>query len=239
MITCIKFFCQDYIKNTSVDILRGCGILPYAKRILPLMIIHFQQAKFLISAAQLSQLPADQGAEVAFVGRSNVGKSSALNTLTRQKGLARTSKIPGRTQLLNFFSLNTGYRLVDLPGYGYSKVPKEIKQRWEKILGKYLELRKSLKGIILLMDIRHPLKEFDRMMLDWSNHHAIPIHILLTKADKLSRNQILNTLSNVKKNLTMYDTVSIQPFSSLSRAGLSELEIKITEWLGAVDNSLD
>lgn len=195
------------------------------------MSIHFQKAVFLTSAAKLSQLPAEEGAEVAFAGRSNVGKSSALNTLTQQKGLARTSKTPGRTQLINFFSLDETRRLVDLPGYGYAKVSREVKERWQKTLGEYLETRRCLKGLVLLMDIRHPLKEYDLLMIDWANHYAIPMHILLTKADKLSRNQAANALAGVKKSLDSHLLVSIQTFSSLTKTGLIELENKITGWL--------
>lgn len=197
------------------------------------MSIHFQKAVFLTSAAKLSQLPAEDGAEVAFAGRSNVGKSSALNTLTQQKGLARTSKTPGRTQLINFFSLDETRRLVDLPGYGYAKVSREVKERWQKTLGEYLETRRCLKGIVLLMDIRHPLKEYDLLMIDWANHYAIPMHILLTKADKLSRNQAASALAGVKKSLDSHLIVSIQTFSSLTKAGLIELENKVTDWLNA------
>lgn len=195
------------------------------------MTIHFQKAVFLTSAAQLSQLPADTGAEVAFAGRSNVGKSSALNTLTQQKSLARTSKTPGRTQLINFFSLDEQRRLVDLPGYGYAKVSREIKQRWQKTLGEYLESRQSIKGLVLLMDIRHPLKEFDIMMADWASHYCIPMHVLLTKADKLSRNQAASAFATVKKALKGHENISIQLFSSLSKAGLAELELKVASWL--------
>lgn len=195
------------------------------------MIIHFQKAVFLTSAAKLSQLPPEAGAEVAFAGRSNVGKSSALNVLMRQKGLARTSKTPGRTQLINFFSLSEQQRLVDLPGYGYAKVSREIKERWQKTLGEYLETRRCLKGVVLLIDIRHPLKEFDALMIAWAERNATPLHILLTKADKLSRTQAANALDALKKAINPNALITIQTFSSLTKAGLPDLENKITNWL--------
>ena len=135
----------------------------------------------------LAQCPNDDGCEIAFAGRSNAGKSSAINTLTRNKGLARTSKTPGRTQLINFFQLDEGKRLVDLPGYGYAKVPIAMKRKWDKHLAEYLQLRQSLAGLILLMDIRHPLQEFDLQMLNWAAQAGLPVHILLTKSDKLKR----------------------------------------------------
>ncbi len=144
-----------------------------------------QKAKFALSAAKVEQCPDDQGYEVAFAGRSNAGKSSALNTLTHAS-LARTSKTPGRTQLLNFFSLDDERRLVDLPGYGYAKVPIPLKQHWQKHLEAYLGSRECLRGVILMMDVRHPMTDFDKMMLDWAKASSMPMHILLTKADKLT-----------------------------------------------------
>ena len=149
--------------------------------------ISFAKAQFLLSAPTLSQCPDDTGCEVAFAGRSNAGKSSAINVLTRQGKLARTSKTPGRTQLINFFSLTEHCRLVDLPGYGYAKVPKAVKQRWDEHLAEYLQRRQSLRGLILLMDVRHPLQDFDRQMVLWADQSDMPVHILLTKADKLKR----------------------------------------------------
>ena len=143
-------------------------------------LINFQKARFLTSASNLSQCPEDQGYEVAFAGRSNAGKSSALNTLTGSKKLARTSKTPGRTQLINFFSITNQQRLVDLPGYGYAKVPEEIKKQWQYHLDEYLSKRQCLMGVVLLMDIRHPLKEFDLMVMQWANSCEMPIHILLS-----------------------------------------------------------
>lgn len=194
-------------------------------------IIHYQQASFLISVAKLHQLPKDEGIEVAFAGRSNAGKSSALNVLTHNKNLARTSKTPGRTQLINLFSLNDHCRLVDLPGYGYAKVAKEMKERWQRVLAQYLETRQCLRGLVLLMDIRHPLKEDDLVLLEFANYNNLAIHILLTKADKLSRGAALGILKQVKKEIAHYhNDISIQLFSALAHTGLSELKATLNEW---------
>ncbi len=199
-----------------------------------------RQACFLTSANALSQLPPDHGAEVAFAGRSNAGKSSALNALSAQKGLARTSKTPGRTQLINFFALNEQQRLVDLPGYGYAKVPEAVKRHWQQVLADYLRTRKSLRGLILLMDIRHPLKDFDRQMLDWCAHQQMPVHILLTKADKLGRGAAGNTLQQVRKALgETHPNTSVQLFSSPSRLGVDEARALISEWLHTGDVQQD
>jgi len=193
---------------------------------------NFPPTTFLISAANLKQLPKDEGAEVVFIGRSNAGKSSAINAITGKKGLAKTSKTPGRTQLLNFFTIDEHTRLVDLPGYGYAKVPDEIKERWQKTLSQYLTSRKSLKGLILIMDIRHPLKETDQQMLTWGAHYKLPIHILLTKADKLSRSAALLALKQVHNKLSELDTtVSCQLFSAQSHLGLDEARTHVLQWL--------
>ena len=156
--------------------------------------MNFNTVEFLISAQTLKQCPDDRGFEVAFAGRSNAGKSSAINTLTRNKGLARTSKTPGRTQLINHFEIEPEKRLVDLPGYGYAKVPKAIKAKWDRNLAEYLQNRNSLSGLVLLMDIRHPLQDYDRQMLNWAAQAGLPVHILLTKADKLKRGPAMNSL---------------------------------------------
>lgn len=183
----------------------------------------YQHATFALSAAKLTQLPLDDGCEVAFAGRSNAGKSSVLNVLTRQKSLARTSKTPGRTQLINVFTLDDERRLIDLPGYGYAKVPEKIKTAWQALLDRYLQERHSLRGIILVMDIRHPLKPFDQMMLDWSHTCGLPIHILLNKADKLKKGPANNSLLTVQKYLEPYQpNVTVQLFSALKKQGLSE-----------------
>lgn len=193
----------------------------------------YHQAHFMISAAQLSGTPADQGKEIAFAGRSNAGKSSAINTITRQKSLARTSKTPGRTQLLNFFAINEDHRFVDLPGYGYAKVPEKIKKQWYQLMESYLHNRKSLCGIILVMDIRHPLTEFDWQMINWCKHAGLPLHVLLTKTDKLKYGAAKNTLLKVEKELkTLELPVSIQLFSALKRMGIDDAHMVFDDWLG-------
>ena len=196
----------------------------------------FARAGYRLAAHTPQQLPPDGGFEVAFAGRSNAGKSSALNALCQQNALARVSKTPGRTQQLVFFDVppHDNRYLVDLPGYGYAKVPIPLKQHWQKHLEAYLGSRESLCGLILLMDIRHPLTEFDCMMLDWSKASGMPLHILLTKADKLGRGQQMQTLQKVKKELASRfgDTVSVQTFSSQSRQGVDEARQIIGGWLG-------
>jgi GTP-binding protein len=193
----------------------------------------YAQAEFLKSAARVDQLPEDIGYEVAFAGRSNAGKSSALNCLTGIRQLARISKTPGRTQLINLFTLaDVTRRLVDLPGYGYAKVPLQVKKDWQKNLAHYLEVRESLRGLILLMDIRHPLKELDQMMINWAFDRQLPVHILLTKADKLSRGQAQSTVLLVRKHYElMHDLLSVQSFSSLKRQGVETLIEKMNQWL--------
>jgi GTP-binding protein len=192
----------------------------------------YSKAVFLKSAARVSHLPEDSGYEVAFAGRSNAGKSSALNCLTGIKGLARTSKTPGRTQLINLFQLDEERRLIDLPGYGYAKVPLQVKIDWQKNLAHYLEVRQCLKGLILLMDVRHPLKDLDSMMVDWALNRGLPIHILLTKADKLSRSEVKNTLIKVRNYYELANhLVTIQSFSSLKKEGVGELIAQLNQWL--------
>ncbi len=192
----------------------------------------YRQASFLISAAKFSQCPADSGWEVAFAGRSNAGKSSAINSLTTHKKLARTSKTPGRTQLINFFSLSDNQRLVDLPGYGFAKVPQAVKKEWTRQLETYLQQRQSLRGLILLMDVRHPLQDFDQQMLDWATAAHMPVHILLTKADKLKRGPAANTLLQVRKALAPYGgQVSVQLFSALKHSGHDALKQVLDAWL--------
>lgn len=193
----------------------------------------YKEATYLISAAELSQLPPDKGCEVAFIGRSNAGKSSALNVITGIKGLARTSKTPGRTQMINFFSLDEGCkcRLVDLPGYGYAKVPLMVKERWEQLIDKYLRNRKSLKGLVVIMDVRHPLKEMDRSVIDWAMKCKIPIHILLTKTDKLKPAAARKTLKEVQEGLKRYGKrITIQLFSSMDRTGLDDIKTVLNQW---------
>lgn len=184
----------------------------------------YHQAKFINSAPDLKHAPPDHGLEIAFAGRSNAGKSSAINTLTRQHALARISKTPGRTQLLNFFEINDRQRFVDLPGYGYARVPLAVKQKWHKLMENYLTHRKSLTAIILVMDVRHPLTDFDWQMVDWCEHTRLPLHILLTKSDKLNYGAAKNTLLQVRKELK--DTtfpMTLQLFSALNKTGIDEV----------------
>ena len=191
----------------------------------------YRQAQYTISATQLSELPVDEGIEVAFAGRSNAGKSSAINTITDQKSLARISKTPGRTQMINFFSVDENRSLVDLPGYGYAKVPEKIKIRWQQTLGKYLETRQALRGLVLMMDIRHPLKEFDLQMIKWANNAKLSVHILLTKSDKLKRGAAKSSLLLVNNELQKKELLaSAQLFSSLNREGKEEAIEQLNQW---------
>ena len=192
----------------------------------------FQSIQFNLSAPKLTVLPPDTGLEVAFAGRSNAGKSSAINVITGQKSLARTSKTPGRTQAINFFSLNDQQHLVDLPGYGYAKVARNVKNQWQKTLSKYLETRQSLRGLVLLMDIRRPLEPGDRQLLDWSISVDLPVHILLTKSDKLSRGKAMGVLQQVQSEIGNENQgVSVQLFSALKRQGIEEVTEVIADWL--------
>ncbi|MEJ6474940.1 ribosome biogenesis GTP-binding protein YihA/YsxC [Pseudoalteromonas piscicida] len=192
--------------------------------------VKYNQAQFITSAPDISKLPPDTGIEVAFAGRSNAGKSSALNTLTDQK-LARTSKTPGRTQLINTFSLGEDQRLIDLPGYGFAKVPLEMKKKWQKALGDYLQRRKCLKGIVVLMDIRHPLKDLDMDLIHWATSSDIPVLALLTKADKLKQGKRKAEVLQVRRALSEIDgDITVHAFSSLKGIGLNELAWKLDEW---------
>jgi len=191
----------------------------------------YRQAHYTISATQLSELPEDSGIEVAFAGRSNAGKSSAINTITDQKSLARISKTPGRTQMINFFAIDDDRALVDLPGYGYAKVPEAVKIRWQQTLGKYLESRKSLRGLMLMMDIRHPLKEFDQQMILWANKADLAVHILLTKSDKLKHGAAMSSLHKVSATLKKQNlNASVQLFSSLKKSGRDEAIAQLDNW---------
>jgi GTP-binding protein len=194
---------------------------------------NYQQTSFLTSAPDISALPPDTGIEVAFAGRSNAGKSSALNTLTRQNSLARTSKTPGRTQLINTFRLADDKRLIDLPGYGFAKVPLAVKEKWQKSLGEYLMKRQSLKGLVVLMDIRHPLKDLDQQLIHWAVESQLSVLLLLTKADKLSPGPRKKTLLEVREaSLAFMGDVTVHTFSSLSKQGLTELEQVLDQWYG-------
>ena len=191
----------------------------------------YRQAHFLKSARLPRDYPPDAGVEVAFAGRSNAGKSSALNCLADQKSLARTSKTPGRTQLINFFTIDEARRLVDLPGYGYARVALEIKRRWQQEMAAYLERRGSLAGLVLVMDVRHPLTDYDREMLAWCAHRALPVHVLLTKADKLKRGPAEATRLQVRRALAeLHPGATVQLFSALKRTGLEAALAQLDCW---------
>jgi len=194
------------------------------------MSISFNDAAYLLSAPNLKHCPPDEGIEIAFAGRSNAGKSSAINTLTKNNKLARTSKTPGRTQLINFFTLNENKRLVDLPGYGFAKVPIAVKNKWQAMMTGYLENRDSLKAVVVVMDSRHPLKDIDKQMIEWADFNGLKTLALLTKSDKLSKNEANKTLFAVKKHLKDYPNAHCQLFSSLKKTGLEELKATLSEW---------
>lgn len=194
---------------------------------------YYTKASFLTSAPDIRHLNEEGGIEVAFAGRSNAGKSSALNTLTRQKNLARTSKTPGRTQLINIFQLDEERRLVDLPGYGFAQVPLAMKIKWQQSLGEYLQKRKCLKGIVVLMDIRHPFKDLDQDLIHWAVDAGLPVLALLTKSDKLkSGKRKAQLLMAREAALAFCGDVTVHTFSSLNRQGLPELESVLNEWYG-------
>ena len=192
----------------------------------------FQNAKFFTTVNHLKDLPPTQ-AEIAFVGRSNAGKFSAINTLCNHVRLAYVSKTPGRTQHINFFELTNRHFMVDLPGYGYAEVPEAIRKHWVELLGNYLQTRQQLIGLVLIMDCRHPLKPLDIQMLDFFSLTNKPVHILLSKADKLSKNDQIKTLSSVKKQLKLFmerQEVSVQLFSSLKKQGVDEVNDVVAQW---------
>lgn len=197
---------------------------------------YFTNAKFQMSAPDISHLQQDDGIEVAFAGRSNAGKSSALNTLTRQKNLARTSKTPGRTQMINVFELDPHRRLVDLPGYGFAQVPLAMKKKWQKSLGEYLQKRENLRGLVVLMDIRHPFKDLDQELIYWAVSANLPVLALLTKSDKLKAGKRKAQLLMAREAaLAFCGDVTVHTFSSLNRQGLPELEQVLSAWLGLED----
>ncbi len=206
----------------AIDLISGVSILSGW---------NYHVTHFVTSAPDIRHLPADTGIEVAFAGRSNAGKSSALNTLTNQKSLARTSKTPGRTQLINLFQVAEGYRLVDLPGYGYAEVPEEMKLKWQRALAEYLRERQCLKGLVVLMDIRHPLKDLDQQMINWAVQSGIEVLVLLTKADKLAsgaRKAQLNMVREAAKSFV--GDVQVEMFSSLKKIGIDKLSAKLDSW---------
>ncbi|MBD8160804.1 ribosome biogenesis GTP-binding protein YihA/YsxC [Pantoea agglomerans] len=202
--------------------------------------LNYHVTHFVMSAPDIRHLPADTGIEVAFAGRSNAGKSSALNTLTNQKGLARTSKTPGRTQLINLFEVKEGKRLVDLPGYGYAEVPEEMKLKWQRALGEYLQKRQALKGLVILMDIRHPLKDLDRQMIQWSVESGIPVLLLLTKADKLASGARKAQLNVVREAaLEFVGDVQVELFSSLKKIGVDKVRQKLDSWFNTLEPAVE
>ena len=198
----------------------------------------FRNAQFEISIAKPSGLPPPNGPEIAFAGRSNAGKSSAINTLANHVRLAFVSKTPGRTQLINFFRLQNGAVLVDLPGYGYAEVPEAIRRQWQHLLEDYLTRRPNLIGLVLIMDSRHPLKDRDRTMIGWFAPSGRPIHVLLTKSDKLTRSEAAATLAAVRKELApLGEQVTVQLFSSLKKTGVEEVEQVVGSWLAAAPSA--
>ena len=195
------------------------------------MTTHYQKASFLLSVADIKQLPPDEGYEVAIVGRSNAGKSSALNQITHSKRLARVSKTPGRTQLINIFTLDETRRLVDLPGYGFAKAPLAAKAKWEQTINDYFTHRTILRGLILVMDIRHPLKPLDWQLLEYCASRDLPVHILLNKSDKLSKGAANNTLQAVQKALREEEvSATCQLFSALNGTGIQALHKLLDNW---------
>ncbi|MCK3657925.1 YihA family ribosome biogenesis GTP-binding protein [Pasteurellaceae bacterium Pebbles2] len=193
--------------------------------------LNYHKTHFLTSAANITQLPEDTGVEIAFAGRSNAGKSTALNALTNQKSLARTSKTPGRTQLINLFEVEPKCKLVDLPGYGYAAVPEQMKLQWQKSLAEYLQKRECLQGVVILMDIRHPLKDLDQQMIEWAVASELPVLLLLTKADKLSQSARSKTVKMVREAILPFQgDIQVEPFSSLNKIGQDRLAAKLDEW---------
>lgn len=198
---------------------------------------YFQQAIFQQSASSRKTLPEESGLEVAFAGRSNAGKSSVINALCSQKALARTSKTPGRTQLINFFRLPDNNALVDLPGYGYAKVPEAMKLEWQKFIESYLLSRQTLRGLIVVMDIRHPLTSHDQTLLQWAYSRQLPVHILLNKADKLTRGAASNVMLQVRKEMNLIDNVTVQTFSAAQKQGLEQCWQLLERWLNRVEKN--
>ncbi|MCW9710736.1 ribosome biogenesis GTP-binding protein YihA/YsxC [Avibacterium sp. 21-586] len=197
--------------------------------------LNYHKTHFLTSAPNIRVLPEDSGMEIAFAGRSNAGKSTALNALTNQKNLARTSKTPGRTQLINVFEVEPLYKLVDLPGYGYAAVPEQMKIQWQKALGEYLQKRECLGGVVILMDIRHPLKDLDQQMIEWAVSADLPVLLLLTKADKLSQSAVSKQVKMVREAILPFQgDVQVEAFSALKKQGIDKLARKLDSWFSAV-----
>lgn len=201
--------------------------------------INYQNTHFITSAPDIRHLPEDEGIEIAFAGRSNAGKSSSLNRLTNQKGLAKTSKTPGRTQLINLFKVQDGCHIVDLPGYGFAQVPLEMKKKWQKSLGEYLQKRTCLKGVVVLMDIRHPMKDLDQQLIYWAIDSGIPVQVLLTKADKLKSGARKAQVLKIREMaLGFGGTVQVDPFSTLKGIGVDVLRNKLDQWFAPAVEAL-
>lgn len=195
------------------------------------MKLNYHKTHFLMSAPDIRHLPEDKGIEIAFAGRSNAGKSTSLNALTNQKNLARTSKTPGRTQLINLFEVESNCKLVDLPGYGYAAVPEQMKLQWQRALGEYLQKRECLQGIVILMDIRHPLKDLDQQMIDWAVLADLPVLILLTKADKLSQSARSKQVTMVREAILPFQgDIQVEAYSAQNRIGIDKLSAKLDLW---------
>lgn len=193
--------------------------------------LNYHKTRFLTSAANIKQLPKASGIEIAFAGRSNAGKSTALNALTNQKNLARTSKTPGRTQLINLFEVEPDCKLVDLPGYGYAAVPEHMKLQWQKSLGEYLQKRECLGGVVILTDIRHPLKDLDQQMIEWAVSVDLPVLLLLTKADKLSQSARSKTVKTVREAILAFQgDIQVELFSAPNKLGIDHLSAKLDQW---------
>lgn len=193
-----------------------------------------REPKFILGAAKPSQFPVDESVEIAFAGRSNVGKSSAINAICNRRKLARTSKVPGRTQQINFFSLGEEARLVDLPGYGFAQVPLSVKKDWESTIHNYLTERQNLIVLVLLMDVRHPLTDLDWQMVRWASESNLPTQVLLTKADKLKRGKLKATVTKVENELKrVTGQFGVEPFSSLDYTGVEAMRAQIAEWISS------
>ena len=193
--------------------------------------LNYHKTHFLTSAPNIRSIPEDTGIEIAFAGRSNAGKSTALNALTNQKSLARTSKTPGRTQLINLFEVEPNCKLVDLPGYGYAAVPEKMKIEWQKSLGEYLQKRECLGGLVVLMDIRHPLKDLDQQMIEWAVSADLPVMLLLTKADKLSQNARSKQVKMVREAILPFQCdIQVEAFSAQNKIGIDKLAAKLDSW---------
>lgn len=198
------------------------------------IVTKFRGAEYLDSVHEPSQLPPDAGIEIAIAGRSNAGKSSLINRLCRRTGLARTSRTPGRTRQLVFFRLDPLRNLVDLPGYGYARVGGDLKQHWGRLIQSYLDRRRALAGLVVVMDIRHPLKDSDAELIEWAGSRGLPLHLVLTKADKLGRGKQKEALLQVRNRVA--EQVGVQTFSATSGLGLDELDATMARWFGLVDD---